>query len=287
MNMQIQPQKTYFQPAEGKIRQALYHVIFESEPGLGRAFDLVLIFAILGSVLAVVLESMASFREAYGTALIVVEWGFTILFSIEYIVRLLCVKRPLRYALSFFGIIDLLSVLPTFLGLLLPKGHYLMIVRVLRLLRIFRILKLTLYMKEANLLMQALRASRRKIGVFIYAVLTLVIVIGSLMYVIEGPEHGYTSIPSSIYWAIVTLTTVGYGDIAPQTPLGQFCASVVMIMGYAIIAVPTGIVTSELSYLRNTAEAERRCPDCSTVIIASDARFCRVCGYTLGDTASS
>lgn len=276
--------KTDFEPADGRLRNKLYHVIFESEPGAGRAFDLVLIVAIIASVLVVMIESIPSVHDEYRDALIMVEWIFTGLFTVEYLVRLACVKQPLKYATSFFGIIDLLSVLPSFIALAVPQGRYLMIVRVLRLLRIFRILKLTLYIDEANVLMRALRASRRKIWVFICAVMALVTVVGSAMYVIEGPASGFTSIPRSVYWAIVTLTTVGYGDIAPITPLGQLFASIVMLMGYAIIAVPTGIVTSELANMKSSDghDANRRaCNACGTQTRANDAKFCRVCGESL------
>jgi voltage-gated potassium channel len=226
------------------------------------------------------LESVESIRAAHGGWLKGVEWGFTLLFTAEYVLRLLCVKRPARYATSFFGGVDFLAVVPTYLALLASASQPFLVVRVLRLLRVFRILKLRRYVRAGDTIWSALVASRQKIAVFLAGVLTLVVVIGTLMYLIEGPERGFTSIPASIYWAIVTLTTVGYGDIAPQTIPGQMLASVVMILGYGIIAVPTGIVTVEMGRVRKSADA-RRCPACGAAGHEPEAAFCKACGAVL------
>jgi len=226
-------------------KQKLYTVIFEADTPAGKGFDVVLILAIVASVAVTVLDSVASFRAAHGPLLLRLEWAFTVLFAAEYFLRLLCAPRPLRYAGSFFGAVDLVGWLPTVVGLLVPGSHYLTTFRVLRVLRVFRVLKMAAYLEEARILADALRAGRRRILVFLFTVLTLVVLLGSLMYLIEGPENGFTSIPVAVYWAIVTLTTVGYGDISPQTPAGQFLASFIMILGYAILAVPTGIISAE------------------------------------------
>ncbi|MGD8726791.1 MAG: ion transporter, partial [Gemmatimonadales bacterium] len=210
-----------------------------------------------------------------------VEWGFTILFSVEYALRLWCSPRPTRYARSFFGVVDLLAILPTYLSLVLPGGQALLSVRALRLLRVFRILKLAHHVSESRVLMRALGQSRDKITVFVATILTLVVILGSMMYLIEGGSHGFTSIPRSVYWAIVTLTTVGYGDIAPQTNLGQALAAVIMIMGYAIIAVPTGIVTVELGNIERQTRMDRICGRCGAPGHESDARHCKQCGAKL------
>jgi voltage-gated potassium channel len=264
-------------------RRRLYRVIFESDTRAGRLFDVTLIVCILTSVAVVMVDSVAPVRARYGRYLYGVEWFFTVLFTVEYILRLLCVGRPLRYAGSFFGVIDLLSVLPTYVSVLLPGSRYFIVIRILRVLRVFRVLRLAQYMGESRLLMQALRASRRKVAVFLVTVLTLVVVLGSLIYVVEGEEHGFTSIPKSIYWAVVTLTTVGYGDIAPQTPLGQFVAMIVMILGYGIIAVPTGIVTVEMSQAFRQKVSAVVCPACGTEGHDSDAVYCKRCGGKLGE----
>jgi voltage-gated potassium channel len=258
----------------------LYEVIFGHDTPAGRHFDVALIVAIGLSVLAVMLESIVAVRLEYGTALRAAEWTFTILFTIEYVLRLLCVNRPVRYARSFFGVIDLMAILPTYLSLLVPGAQFLLVIRMLRFLRIFRILKLVQYLSEANVLGRALWASRRKILVFLLAVITLDTIFGALMYVVEGAEHGFDSIPRSIYWAIVTLTTVGYGDISPQTNLGQFIAAIIMIMGYAIIAVPTGIVTAELTRAQPATDV-RVCSACGASGHLPDASFCRRCGEPL------
>lgn len=267
-------------PFDDDWRNTLYTIIFEADTPAGKLFDEVLIFTILLSVIVVMLDSVSGIAVAYGGLFYILEWVFTILFTVEYFLRLICVGRPLRYATSFFGIIDLLAILPTYLSLLLPGSRYLVVIRSLRLLRIFRVLKLVQYVGEADLLMRALRASRRKITLFLFAVLNLVVILGSFMYVIEGAESGFTSIPRSIYWAIITLTTVGYGDIVPVTNLGQALASVIMIIGYSIIAVPTGIVTSEITFASKNLNG-RVCQSCSFEGHDSDAKFCKRCGAEL------
>jgi voltage-gated potassium channel len=271
-----------FQPggAPGSLRFRAYQVIFESEPGWGRRFDVILIAAILASVGVVMLESVAEIRGRHASRLVLLEWIFTALFSVEYLARIACLRNPRAYVSSFFGVVDLLSVLPAYLSLLLPGGQFLTVIRILRVVRIFRVFKLARYMSEANVLLAAIRASRYKISVFVVSVISIVVVVGSLMYLIEGPENGFTSIPSGIYWAIVTLTTVGFGDITPRTPLGQALASVVMIMGYGIIAVPTGIITAELAYSARgrVGSATLTCADCGAFEDDPEARFCRRCG---------
>ena len=224
-------------------RHALHEIIFEADTPAGKLFDILLIVSIVISVVLVMLDSVSGIRATYGRQLYVGEWVFTILFTVEYLLRLLCVGRPLAYATSFFGMVDLLAILPTYLSIFIPGSQYLLVIRLLRVLRIFRVLKLVPYLGEARLLVQALRASRRKIIVFLFTVMILVVIFGSLMYLIEDPDSGFTSIPRSIYWAIVTLTTVGYGDISPQTGLGQLLAALIMVIGFGMIAVPTGIVT--------------------------------------------
>ncbi|HMB90281.1 MAG TPA: ion transporter [Rhodothermales bacterium] len=270
-------------------RLKLYIVIFESDTRGGKAFDVALIWVIIASVVVVMLESIDTVRTEYGDLLYLLEWGFTILFTIEYVLRLLCVGRPVRYAISFFGIVDLLAVIPTYLSLIIPGAQFLLVIRLLRILRVFRVLKLVHYLSEADVLMRALRESRRKITLFLFAVLTLVVILGSLMYLIEGAENGFTSIPRSIYWAIVTLTTVGYGDISPQTNVGQTLAAFIMLIGYAIIAVPTGIVTAEITRAgqeQREASVEHGtraliCPSCYAAGHDDDARFCKNCGTRL------
>ena len=264
-------------------RLRAHEVIYESDTPSGKAFDVVLILAIIASVLIVMLESVESIEARYGDQLRAAEWVFTILFTIEYGMRLLCVSRPASYAKSFFGIVDLLSILPTYLSVLVEGAHVLSVVRMLRILRIFRVLKLVTYVRESEALFLALMASRRKIAVFVFGVVTLVTIFGALMYFIEGPEGGFTSIPRGVYWAIVTLTMVGYGDIAPTTDWGQAVASVIMIMGYGIIAVPTGIVTAELTSMGTgpTTVSGQACPACSVGRHQPDAKYCRSCGTLL------
>ena len=259
----------------------LFEVIFEADTPAGKWFDIVLIVSILLSVVTVMLDSVSEIAAQYGRLLQGIEWFFTILFTVEYVLRLLCVGRPVRYAVSFFGVVDLLAILPTYMSPLFPSSRHLVVVRVLRVLRIFRVLKLGHHTKEATMLRKALYASRRKILVFFSAVVTLVVIIGSLIYVIEGQEHGFTSMPRSVYWAVVTLTTVGYGDISPQTPAGQFLAAIVMILGYSIIAVPTGIVTAELSRAHTAESSRQACPSCSAEGHDRDARHCKFCGAKL------
>lgn len=259
-------------------RSKLHRVIFGTETPAGKRFDLILLVCIILSVFIVMLESVGEIRRNWGSALIAVEWVFTLAFSIEYIARLLSVKKPLRYAFSFFGLIDFISILPTFLALFIPGTAPLMVVRILRMLRIFRILRMVHFLGEANTLLRALRSSSRKIGIFMFTVLTIVVVLGTIMYIIEDSEAGFTSIPRSIYWAIVTLTTVGYGDIAPVTALGQMVAAAIMILGYSIIAVPTGIVSSELVKESRSKEAQSVCGNCGHRTKDVNNRYCSQCG---------
>ena len=264
------------------LRDRLYDIIFESDTPAGKLFDVILIVAIVGSVVAVLLETIPSIRAGYPRALYVIEWVFTVLFTLEYGLRWYCAHNARRYATSFYGVVDLLAILPTYVSLLIPGAQYLLVVRLLRTLRVFRVLKLAEYLEEANTLARALRASRRKIAVFLLAVVSLIVILGSLMYLVEGPKNGFTSIPISMYWAVVTLTTVGYGDISPQTTFGRFLSALVMIIGYAIIAVPTGIVTAELTRSQSKQNrSPRRCPDCDALGHESDADFCKFCGHAL------
>lgn len=267
---------------DGGWRLRLYTIIFEADTVAGQRFDLILIAAILLSILVVMLDSVQALSQRHNTLINVLEWAFTLLFTAEYATRLACVKRPMRYATSFFGIIDLLSVLPTYLAFFVPEVHALLDVRILRLIRIFRILKLTLYVHEYQVLTGAVRASRRKILVFLSIVLMAVLVMGTMMYVIEGPKNGFTSIPKSMYWAIVTMTTVGYGDLTPQTDIGKALASVMMLLGWGVLAVPTGIVTAELTTQRLTrAPTTRTCHQCLSEGHEADANFCKDCGAPL------
>ena len=262
------------------LKERLYEIIFEADTREGKIFDVVLLFVILLSIALVMLESVSSIRYSYSKILKVMEWVITIIFTIEYILRLLIVKKPLRYIFSFYGIIDFLAVIPTYLSILIAGSQSLVVIRILRLLRVFRILKLTRYTQAGRNLLRAMWASREKISVFVFFVLTIVVIFGTVMYLVEGESNGFNSIPQSIYWAIVTLTTVGYGDISPATPLGQLLASVIMIMGYAIIAVPTGIVTAEM--LRpSTPQNTQVCPDCLFDKHDDDAIFCKKCGARL------
>ncbi len=262
-------------------RFRLHEVIFEADTPGGKAFDIALLVCIGLSILAVLLESVAGIREVHGVALRRVEWAFTILFTAEYLLRLLSVGRPWRYATSFYGVVDLLAILPTYLSLVVAGTQSLLVIRALRLLRIFRILKLAHFIGEARVMRQALQASSRRITVFLGTVLILVLIVGSLMYLIEGEEHGFTSIPQSIYWAIVTMTTVGYGDIAPQTLPGRILASLVMIMGYGIIAVPAGLVTVEMAVAGKRRVSTQACTECSAEGHDSDAKFCKYCAAKL------
>ena len=262
-------------------RRRLFIVIFGTDTPAGRRFDIALLWAIMLSILTVMLESVDFIRHEYGNWLRLAEWVFTIVFTIEYLVRIISIRKPWYYITSFYGIIDFVSIIPTYLSLFLVGGQYLLVIRGLRLLRVFRVLKLSRYMGEASTLSSALKASRHKIAVFLWAVFTIVMIMGTIMYLVEGGENGFTSIPKSIYWAIVTLTTVGYGDIAPQTPIGQVLASVIMILGYSIIAVPTGIVTAELTQAKITNRLIQDCEKCGFDNHAPDALYCKKCGTLL------
>jgi voltage-gated potassium channel len=263
-------------------RARLHEIVFEADTPAGRFFDFTLIWLILLSCATVILESVRHIREQFGEPLYALEWLFTLLFTVEYLLRLMSVRQPLRYATSFFGVVDLLAIIPTYLSIFVPGSHYLLVIRILRLLRVFRLLKLSEYITEADTLRRALRASRRKISVFLSTVVLLVVIIGALMYVVEGEENGFTSIPISIYWAVVTMTTVGYGDLSPRTPFGQMIASIVMIIGYGIIAVPTGIVSVELAQaVRQQTISRQSCPACSAEGHDPDARCCKYCGANL------
>lgn len=272
----------YGKPAEGW-RLRLYTIIFEADTRAGLQFDLILIVTILTSILVVMLDSVRTIHIEYGSTLTVFEWIFTLLFTVEYIARLACVQNPIRYATSFFGIIDLLSILPTYVSLLVPEAGAFLDVRTLRLIRIFRVLKLTLYVAEYQMLLSALRASSRKVLVFISMVLMLVLILGTIMYVLEGPENGFTSIPMAMYWAVVTMTTVGYGDITPATDLGKVIASFVMLLGWGTLAVPTGIVTAEMATqgLARRYTTTRTCHVCLSEGHEPEAKFCKDCGAEL------
>jgi len=265
-------------------RERVRVVIFEADTPAGKVFDVALLVAIVASVIVIMLESVAEIRAEHGWLLDAAEWTFTILFTIEYALRLACVPRPSSYARSFFGIVDLVAILPSYLSLVWPGSESLLVVRGLRLLRTFRVFKLGRFLGEASVLRRALAASRHKIIVFLVAVVILVTIVGTAMYIVEGPEHGFTSIPIGIYWSIVTMTTVGYGDIAPQTVVGKVIASITMILGYGIIAVPTGIVTAEIvDAATNRPITTRSCPACLSEGHMPDARFCRDCGTRLPD----
>ncbi len=265
--------------SDSLLRHRLHEIIFEADTPAGKLFDVVLICSILISVIVVMLDSVAALELRYGRFFLTLEWFFTLLFTIEYVLRLSCIGRPLKYAASFYGIVDLLSILPSYLSLLVSGGKYLLVIRILRLLRVFRVLKLVQYVGESRYLQQALWASRRKIVVFLLSVFLLMVIFGSVMYIVEGPEYGFTSIPRSIYWAIVTMTTVGYGDISPQTNVGQAIASLMMILGYGIIAIPTGIVTSELAFTK--AMTTQVCPECGREGHDINAKHCKYCGAEL------
>ncbi len=262
-------------------RQKLQVIIFEADTAGGKAFDVALLVMIITSIIAVMLESVAAIRTTYGPVLRAVEWVITGLFTVEYALRLATVTRPLKYAFSFFGIVDLLAIIPTYLSLLITGTQSLLVIRALRLLRVFRVLKLAHFVGEAKVLRTALLGSVKKIIVFLGAVLTVVLIVGAAMYLIEGEENGFSSIPQSIYWAIVTMTTVGYGDIAPHTVLGKMLASLLMITGYGIIAVPTGIVTVELAGVKKKMVTTQACPACSAEGHDADARHCKYCGELL------
>ena len=264
-------------------RQKLFIIIFGTETRLGRSFDVVLLYMILTSILLVMLESVQSISEQYDQLLYILEWLFTIFFSIEFLVRLWISRKPLSYLFSFFGLVDFMAVIPTYLTLFYAGGSYLVVIRAIRLLRVFRILKLSRQLSESRLLVKALISGRHKILVFLGGVLTLVIIMGTLMYLIEGSDNGFDSIPRSIYWAIVTTTTVGYGDIYPVTVFGQILAATLMLMGYAIIAVPTGIVSSELNKVSHKKASHKKvkCPSCGKQKHTPRAKYCARCGTAL------
>ncbi len=280
-------------PATSPLQERIFRIIFEADTGPGKTFDILLILTIIASVMVVMLDSVSSIAAVHHRNFYLAEWIFTFIFTIEYILRIYCVRRKSHYILSFYGIIDLLAIIPTYLSLLLPGSQYLLIIRILRLLRIFRVLKLVQYLTEADILIMALKDSSKKITVFLFTVVILVVILGSLMYVIEGEDSGFTSIPKSIYWAIITLTTVGYGDIVPVTPLGQGLAAVIMVMGYSIIAVPTGIVTHSImstaispEVLQVSKETKKVvlnviCPGCGSKGHEYDADYCKYCGTKL------
>ena len=263
------------------LRNRIHIIIEGTDTRLGKLFDIVLLITILASVAVVMLDSVLYMRLQYGTLFLYAEWFFTILFTIEYMLRLLSAPNRLRYAFSFFGVVDLLSVLPSYLSLIFGGVQYLLVIRILRILRIFRVLKLEAYMQQAGFLASALKTSQQKITVFFLSLVLLVTIFGSIIYVVEGPENGFTSIPLSIYWAVVTLTTVGYGDMSPKTPLGQAIATMVMITGYSIIAVPTGIFTSELARNMRPQLNPVTCPNCGKFGHAVGAEFCDRCGHAL------
>ena len=281
-------------------RDKLHEVIYEADTPEGKLFDVILLIAILASIVFVMLESVSGIDNKYHDELDSAEWIITILFSIEYIARIVCVRKPFKYIFSFYGIVDFLSTVPKYLSLFLAGTHALVALRALRLLRVFRILKLARYLGASNHLASAIKASRAKIAVFLFAVLIASVIFGTIMYMVEGEEHGFTNIPKSVYWCIVTLTTVGFGDIAPQTPIGQFIATIIMILGYGIIAVPTGIVSAEYTKasdkdennLPKTAHDQITtlslntisCPNCLSDHHKDDAQYCYKCGHSLNDT---
>ncbi|SCX89389.1 ion transporter [Flavobacterium caeni] len=268
-----------------QLRRRVHQIIYEADTPAGKLFDVVLLLLIIISVVAVMLESVQSIHALYGPELQFIEWVITIFFTLEYIGRVLSVGRPLKYIFSFYGIVDLLAMLPAYIDLLFPGMHFLVSLRAVRLLRIFRVLKLMHFVGAGNALVEALRKSRNKIAVFLFAVIVICVILGTIMYLVEGPESGFTSIPVSVYWTIVTLTTVGFGDITPQTPFGQFVSIIIMILGYGIIAVPTGLVTAQFmskpegTVVGNTTS----CPNCARYGHRDDADFCYHCGAKLNE----
>ena len=266
---------------KGELKAKLNEVIFGTHTPAGRVFDIVLIILIVLSVLVLMVESLNTLSASTVIYLRVAEWSFTLVFTIEYMVRFYCSPKPYRYAGSFYGLIDLLSILPSYLSLLIPGANYLLIIRTFRVLRIFRVLKLFRYLSEANVLMRSMFMARRKIMVFFFVVLIVTVIFGSVMFIVEGPDNGFSSIPTSVYWTIVTITTVGYGDITPQTPLGQIVASLAMLTGYSIIAVPTGILTAELTQEINRDREKRLCTICQKSGHDIDSHYCRHCGESL------
>lgn len=267
-------------------RERSYRVVFGYESRAGRLFDLLLIVAILASVAVALMDSVAALHARYGRVFYAIEWGFTLAFTAEYVVRLAIVKQPMRYARSFFGVIDLLAVLPTYLALLVPGAQFFIVLRVLRILRIFSILHLRRYVRESSMLLETLRRSWRRIAVFLLAILALVTIFGAVMFVVEGPAHGFTSIPVAMYWAVVTVGTVGFGDIAPVTPLGRLIASLLILIGYGVIVVPAGIYTAELASMLRLQRDARECGSCGLKGHEADAKHCRRCGERLYSPAS-
>ncbi|MBZ5877140.1 ion transporter [Chromohalobacter israelensis] len=271
-------------PAAVGLRTRLFQIIFESDSRLAKSFDIGLILMILASVAVVMLDSVDSYHSAFGTLFYEAEWAFTLLFTLELAARLYCLERPLKYLTSFYGVIDLLSILPTWLALLFPWGQSLLVVRLLRVLRIFRVLRLMQFVGEGRLLIDALKNSWHQILLFLFGVLMIVIIFSSLVYLIEPPEAGFTNIPTAVYWGVVTLTTVGYGDITPVTPLGQFISMMVMLIGYSIIAVPTGVFSAEvIRSLREQRYSNEACPGCGLDRHEHDSRYCRRCGTWLDE----
>lgn len=265
----------------GERKYYLNTVIFGTDTPAGKRFDIALIVMILVSVVLLMVESLQSFSLEHYVFLRYFEWAFTLIFTIEYAVRIYCTPKPINYMKSFYGVVDLLSILPSYLSLVFPGANYLLIIRLLRVLRVFRVLKLARYLSEANILIRSMLMAKRKIFVFFISVVILATIFGSLMYVVEGPENGFSSIPKSIYWTIVTITTVGYGDIVPQTAIGQIIASIAMLTGYSIIAVPTGILTAELAQEMQRERGRRQCVSCECAGHDSDAQFCKYCGHDL------
>ncbi len=265
------------------LRHKTYVIIFGTHTKAGKAFDLCLIVAILTSLVVLLLDSVPRFSQQWSDTFHYLEYGFTLLFTIEYLVRLWCSPKPKAYAKSFYGTIDLLAILPTYLAIIFPSASFMGVIRLIRVMRIFRILKLVRYLQDSNILLRTMLMSRRKIFIFFSTVAILVTIFGALLYVIEGPEHGFTSIPQSIYWAIVTITTVGYGDLVPQTGIGKAVASVTMLLGYSILAVPTGIITAELSQEMSAHRNLVKCPNCMKNGHESDALFCKHCGSELAE----
>jgi voltage-gated potassium channel len=263
------------------LKEKTYRVIFDTDTPAGQRFDIVLMYFILVSVLAVVLASIESIKIQYGDWLFRLEWAFTLLFSMEYVVRIYSSPKPFRYIFSFYGLVDLLSIIPTYLALLFPAANYWLVIRLLRVLRIFRVFKLVRYLTEANLLLRSMYAARRKVLVFFTVVLVICVIFGSLMFLVEGPDNGFTSIPRSIYWTIVTITTVGYGDITPQTVFGQIIATMAMLTGYSIIAIPTGIFTAEIAREMITDTNNRQCNTCNQSVHHTEAEYCFQCGVLL------
>lgn len=264
-----------------KLRSKLHEIIYEADTPIGKLFDIILLILIILSIVAVMLESMASVKFLYGYELFVFEWVITVFFTLEYIGRIIALKKPIKYIFSLYGIVDLLATLPAYIDLLFPGLHFLLSIRAIRLLRVFRILKLVHFVGASNQLLVALKRSRTKIAVFLFNVVILCIILGTLMYMIEGPENGFTSIPTSIYWTIVTLTTVGFGDITPATPFGQFVSMVIMILGYGIIAVPTGLVTAEFMSREKIDQNTQSCPNCGVEKHRDDAIYCYHCAHKL------